>query len=584
MPFLSKLLFAFIAYLVMASSSLAAAPENGWWWNPSESGSGYAIERQGNSIFMAAFLYETSGAATWYATLLTLQPDGSYKGDMTRYVGGKSLLGPYKPAIPTTIVATATASFPKPDTGAMTIAFPNGAANRTIPISRFAFGSPSFEPSKGSFQSGWWWNDLESGTGYFIEVQGSNAFIASFMYDSAGQPTWYASLSSLSGTNLLTGPLDIYANGQALGGSYKAPIANAGGAGAMSYSFISDSLGSMTLPNLAKVAIKRFAFDPIAITNHAPIPNAGANQTVTVGDVVNLTGTGTDIDGDPLTFSWRLLSAPNASKATLNGWSTSKASFVADVAGTYRLELIADDGKVSNGGSVISVVANLNANVQHYVGVGFQLDPAGSLTNNTNEVITGTTSIKGEYNGSGQYTPYLHTNNSTLPLLANESYTVTFSYKILSSTSKSLGFQVLFWSPTEARLNNWLGGKNINGLTGDSGVATLTVKLGNYTDYRVTWNIIATGSISIDNIEIKKINSNIVVATEDGEKLDLQLSRPKLKMNQVRSFLDLVWNGQSDRPNFEQAVADSDSDLVILGSVTPINRFLFDPKGKKILI
>ena len=356
-----KLLLTVCAWVVLAGNAFAVAPENGWWWNPSESGSGYAIERQGNSIFMAAFLYETSGAATWYATLLSLQPDGTYKGDMTRYVGGKSLLGTYKPATPTSVVATATASFTKPDIGTMTIAFPNGAANRNIPISRFAFASPSFEPSKGNFQSGWWWNDQESGTGYFSEVQGTSAFIASFMYDTAGQPTWYASLSSLTGNNLLSGPLDMYTNGQALGGSYKAPTANAGAAGAMSYGFTSESLGSMTLPNLAKVAIKRFVFDPIAITNHAPVPNAGANQTVTVGDTVNLTGTATDVDGDALTFSWRLLSLPGGSSASLNTWSTSKTSFIADVAGTYRLELIADDGKVSNGGSVVTVTSTTKA-------------------------------------------------------------------------------------------------------------------------------------------------------------------------------------------------------------------------------
>jgi hypothetical protein len=309
-------------------------------------------------------------------------------------VGGKSLLGTYKAPTSTTVVATATASFTRPDIGTMTIVFPNGSANRTIPISRFAFASPSFEPSKGSFQSGWWWNDQESGTGYFIELQGTSAFIASFMYDTAGQPTWYASSSSLSGTNLLAGALDTYANGQALGGTYKSPTANAGGAGSMSYGFTSDSLGSMTLPNASKVAIKRFVFDAGVASNHPPVPNAGPNQTVTVGDVVNLTGSGTDADGDPLTFSWRLLSAPTGSTTTINTWNTSKANFVADAAGTYRMELIADDGKVSNGGSVITVLANVkvntniapiaNAGANQYVSVGATVNLNGWASSDAN--------------------------------------------------------------------------------------------------------------------------------------------------------------------------------------------------------
>jgi hypothetical protein len=150
----------------------------------------------------------------------------------------------------------------------------------------------------------------------------------------------------------------------------------------------------MTLPNASMVAIKRFAFDPIAITNHAPVPNAGANQTVTVGDVVNLTGTGTDIDGDPLTFSWRLLSVPTGSTTTINAWNTSKASFVADTAGTYRLELVADDGKVSKGGSVVTVLANVkvntniapiaNAGANQYVSVGATVNLNGSASSDAN--------------------------------------------------------------------------------------------------------------------------------------------------------------------------------------------------------
>ncbi|MGI9134355.1 MAG: PKD domain-containing protein, partial [Rhodoferax sp.] len=38
--------------------------------------------------------------------------------------------------------------------------------------------------------------------------------------------------------------------------------------------------------------------------NVAPVANAGANQTVTVGDSVQLTGSGSDANGDTLTYSW----------------------------------------------------------------------------------------------------------------------------------------------------------------------------------------------------------------------------------------------------------------------------------------
>jgi hypothetical protein len=358
---IAKLLLTLCTWIVLAGNAFAVAPENGWWWNPSESGSGYAIERQGNSIFMAAFLYETSGAATWYATLLALQPDGTYKGDMTRYVGGKSLLGPYKAPTSTTVAATATAAFSFAHTGTLTINFPSGSPARTIPIQRFGFSSPIFDPPQSAFQNGWWWNDLESGTGYFIEVQGNQAFMASFMYENSGQPTWYASLANLTGKYSLKGPLDIFSNGQSLNGIYKAPSVNAAGAGLIAYGFTSDLIGSMVLPNNGQVAIKRFIFDPSVASNHAPVPNAGPSQTVNVGDKVYLNGTGTDADNDPLSFMWHYLTRPAGSNATLYSWQTARPFFTPDISGEYRFELIADDGKVGNGGSVVTVSANLKA-------------------------------------------------------------------------------------------------------------------------------------------------------------------------------------------------------------------------------
>jgi len=392
---IQRIIFLLFTWVALAGNAFAVAPENGWWWNSSESGSGYAIERQGNSIFMAAFLYETSGAATWYATLLSLQPDGTYKGDMTRYVGGKSLLGTYKAPTSSTVVATASASFQFSDLGTLTINFFNGAPSRTIAINRFAFVTPIFEPSYGSFQNGWWWNDQESGTGYFIEVQGSSAFIASFMYDSSGQPTWYASLANLSGTNLLSGPVDMFSNGQSLGGTYKAPTVNSGAAGNMSYGFTSDAIGTMTLPNNGRVAIKRFIFDSKAASNHAPLPNAGSSQTVTVGDTVYLNGSGTDADNDPLTYSWDFLYAPTGSTTSLYGWQTSRPYFVADLPGTYRFGLLVDDGKVSNAGSVVTVTAipkavasNIapvaNAGANQGVTTGARVVLNGSASNDAN--------------------------------------------------------------------------------------------------------------------------------------------------------------------------------------------------------
>jgi K319L-like, PKD domain len=71
--------------------------------------------------------------------------------------------------------------------------------------------------------------------------------------------------------------------------------------------------------------------DTVVVTvnppNVAPTANAGADQTVTAGDLVTLDGTGSsDPNGDALTFSWTQLSGTTV---TLSGANTATPSFTA---------------------------------------------------------------------------------------------------------------------------------------------------------------------------------------------------------------------------------------------------------------
>ena len=86
------------------------------------------------------------------------------------------------------------------------------------------------------------------------------------------------------------------------------------------------------------------AADSDCATNTAPVANAGPNQTVNVGDMVTLNGSGsTDADTDPLTFSWTL-NTPTGSAATLSAGTTVSPTFVPDVNGIYTVTLVVDDG------------------------------------------------------------------------------------------------------------------------------------------------------------------------------------------------------------------------------------------------
>src|SRR5262249_15104645 len=99
------------------------------------------------------------------------------------------------------------------------------------------------------------------------------------------------------------------------------------------------------------------AFDIGALEyNWPPVANAGPAQTVFRRATVSLNGSGsTDPDGDPLTFRWKFLSRPQGSQARLAQATTATPSFVADVAGTYVVRLIVNDGLVDSAPATVTV-------------------------------------------------------------------------------------------------------------------------------------------------------------------------------------------------------------------------------------
>ena len=104
---------------------------------------------------------------------------------------------------------------------------------------------------------------------------------------------------------------------------------------------------------------------PVTVTisdqNSAPVASAGPAQTVPLGSLVALDGTGSsDVDGQPLSFSWSITSSPAGSTAALSASNSAAPSFTADRAGTYVIQLIVNDGIVNSQPATV-IVSTINS-------------------------------------------------------------------------------------------------------------------------------------------------------------------------------------------------------------------------------
>ena len=112
--------------------------------------------------------------------------------------------------------------------------------------------------------------------------------------------------------------------------------------------------------------------DPLMVNNSAPAAIAGSDQTVTSGDSVNLSGSGSDNDGTIANYDWSQVSGTIVS---ITGAASASANFTApsissNEALTFTLTVTDDDGDTGSDDIVITVEPNVVPNVSPTANAG----------------------------------------------------------------------------------------------------------------------------------------------------------------------------------------------------------------------
>jgi hypothetical protein len=178
--------------------SYTAAPNvQGLFWNSSEPGHGISLTQQGNQVFAAWYLYDSSGRPTWLVVPATTwnadfseftgdayQPTGSYfaQYDASRFRAGTPI-GRLLVRLP--------ASYD--DTSRFSVSFSGVGTSGSKTFERFAFAPTNSTPAPGSpeLDDLWWGGTAQNGWGIAIHRDRGAYFSAWYTYDTAGRATWY---------------------------------------------------------------------------------------------------------------------------------------------------------------------------------------------------------------------------------------------------------------------------------------------------------------------------------------------------------------------------------------------------------
>jgi hypothetical protein len=192
---------------VQCSASLASAPApatpgalTGLWWNAAESGWGIHFTQRASNVFAAWYTYDGAGKAKWYVSTCTGAggASGICNGTLYEVVGPSFFGGSFNPALVSAANAgTLQVNFR--DVNNATFTYTLAGQTRSIPLVRQPLATGTTPPAVD--YTDLWWSPSESGWGMAMAQQYGVNFLAWYVYDSNGKPTWQVATCTMSGSS-----------------------------------------------------------------------------------------------------------------------------------------------------------------------------------------------------------------------------------------------------------------------------------------------------------------------------------------------------------------------------------------------
>lgn len=129
---------SFVALAHSASAAPIGGPTMGLWWNPNESGRGYEIDLQGDTMIVTTYVYEQSGDPIWYLSSGTFDySTGVFQSAYDIFANGQCFGCPYAAPDHTGDAGPITITFQNNQSATLT--YPGGSTN----IVKVQYGFPS---------------------------------------------------------------------------------------------------------------------------------------------------------------------------------------------------------------------------------------------------------------------------------------------------------------------------------------------------------------------------------------------------------------------------------------------------------